>query len=552
MSLTGINFLEILAGAVLGVLVTVAWLLPRLWSAQVLAKSLSAERDAANAAVDEGKTQLRECQDERDRHAVEAKDLAGEKVLRQKVESDNESLTKDLAAARADATRFGRESATANEKIRGLNARIDEESAHRHRLESEVEALRTERDTALLAASNAKKDVETANTLHQQTKEFLDTAGTHLRDQFQSLSAQVLDQRGKALGEQHVERLDAIVKPLAAHLAQLEEKIATVEKSRAEDRGSLVTMIGNLADAQTMLQTEASELAKSLRGNVKARGNWGEQILDKVLEASGLIEGVHYHKQVSNLDEDEGRRLQPDVVLALPNGRSVVIDSKTPLDAHTRYVNAEDEATAAQALTDHVAAIRTHVKDLSSKNYAKAYGPSGLDIVLMFVPIEGALAVAIHDRPELQTDALAKKVALVSPMTLHVALHTVEYLWRTEKLSKSMDEIIKRGKLLYDEAVRLGEELENLDSSLTGSRKAFDVLKGRLADPSRGVIRRAQELYKLGVAKDSRKTMPGKLAMAVDAGDELTQADTIAMGVDGVVSDGADAGAASAPTTDGV
>jgi DNA recombination protein RmuC len=224
--------------------------------------------------------------------------------------------------------------------------------------------------------------------------------------------------------------------------------------------------------------------------------------------------------------------MRPDVVVDLPNDRSIVIDSKVSLSAYDRYVNAECDNTAAQALIEHITAIRSRIKELSEKNYAKAFGPSGLDFVLMFVPIEPALAVALQECPELQNEALNRKVALVSPMTLHIALRTVEYLWRLDTLSNSMEQIITRGRLVHDEAVRLGEAVIRLEKSINGSRDAFEDLRARLVHPSNGIIRRAQELYKLGVAGKSKKVMPEQLALAVDAGDCLTDADELPVNAD--------------------
>lgn len=433
-------------------------------------------------------------------------------------------LDSEIQSARKSDVDAKRALAAAEKAVDLYKEALDKAQTKVGQMNQEADSLQAQRQAALLDANGARKDLENAKALHEETKKFLDGANQTLTTQFQAISVQVLEQRGKALGEQHVERLGAVVQPLSKHIKDLEDKLTLAETSRAQDRGSLVTMIQNLAAAQTTLQTEASQLAKALRGNVKSRGNWGESLLERVLESSGLVEGQNYRKQVSVRDDEDDKALRPDVIIDLPDARSVVVDSKVSLIAYDRYVNAEDEVAAAQALADHVQAIRTHISDLAGKNYSKISGSGGLDFVLMFVPIEGALAAAMQQRPELQTEALNRKVALVSPMTLHVALRTIEYLWRMDKLSRSMNAIVDKGRLVYDEAVRLGDALHDLGKRLDASQGAYQALRARLLDPSRGIVRRAQELHKLGVAGKSKKKMRDELAAEVDEGDCLDEA----------------------------
>lgn len=448
-------------------------------------------------------------------------DLATQTAKREGFEQQCVALESEIKVVRNSEIGAKQSLASANANSDSLQEALNRGNARIDDLSREGAEIRQARDDALLSVVDAKKDLEHAKSLHEETKKFLEDAGKNLTTQFQAVSAQVLEQRGKVLGEQHVERLGAVVQPLSKHIKELEDKLALAETSRAEDRGSVVNMIQNLASAQTMLLTEASKLTNALRGNVKTRGNWGETLLDQVLESSGLVEGQNYRKQISGRDDDDGTILRPDVIVYLPDNRSIVVDSKVSLAAHDRFVNAEDDSAAAKALAEHVQAIRARINELHEKNYSKAFGVGGLDFVLMFVPIEGALAAALQERPELQTEALNRKVALVSPMTLHIALRTIEYLWRMDKLSHSMDSIVDKGRLVYDEAVRLGEALLELGGKLDGSKKAYDELYSKLLDPSRGIIRRAQELHKLGVAGKSKKRMPAELASAVDDGDQL-------------------------------
>lgn len=537
MAFTVPDVVAVVVGIAIGLLVCLAVLLPKL--------------RAAKSRVGELEGQLTTSREDTARLAGIELQFTTEKTRRESADNQNKVLNEQLGQVRSAASTAEQNFATASETVRTLREQLDASTARINTLENAAEAMRQARDAAVLATANAKKDLEAATALHEQTKAFLDNAGVQLKEQFQAVSAQVLDQRGKVLGEQHAERLGAVVLPLAQHLKTLEEKIESAEKSRAEDRGSMTTMIANVMAASTNLQTEASQLARSLRGNVKVRGTWGEHILESVLQASGLVEGVHYRKQVSSWDEDEEKDRRPDFVVFLPDERSVVIDSKVSLEAYHQCVNAEDDVVVAQELAKLIEAMRARIKELSDKNYAKVYGIGGLDFVFMFVPIEGALAMAVQQRPDLQTEALNKKIALVSPMTLLVALRSVEYVWRMDKLSRSMSKVIDKGRLVYDEAVRLGSALLKLDGALAGSRAAFDDLHARLLDPSRGIVRRAQELHKLGVTAKSKKHMPESLALAVDAGDELTQADTIVMDIEDAAPDGAGADAVAPPATDG-
>ncbi|MHB8742790.1 MAG: DNA recombination protein RmuC [Sulfuricaulis sp.] len=509
----------LLFGLVFGAMAAALALLPRLRAAQVRVAELLRLQDGDAAALADAQKLTNDAVALRTRLGECEATLAEVRARHEMAESQRTALDAELKVARNDLATANHDVATARETIRSLQTSLDVTKAERDERAQAAEDMRLARDQALLNAANAKKDVEQALALHEQTKAFVADAGEKLTTQFKALSAQELDQRGKVLGEQHAERLGAIVQPLSAHLKSLQDKIDLVEKQRAEDRGSTSTMLENLIKAQTMLQTEASQLAKSLRGNAKARGDWGETILRKVLEASGLAEGRDFIVQDHGKDE-EGRVLKPDIVVKLPDSRSVVIDSKVSLEAHTRYVNAENEDDAAAMLVEHVAAVRARIKELGQKNYASLYGVGCIDFVLMFVPIEGALAVAVQDQPELQAEALARKVALVSPMTLHIALKTIENVWRVDTMSKSMQDIVEKGRLLYEEASRMGEYLLKLDKALHASRESFDSMRKTVEDPSRGIIRRAMDLSNMGVAGKAKAKMPKALALAAGEQDD--------------------------------
>jgi len=258
-------------------------------------------------------------------------------------------------------------------------------------------------------------------------------------------------------------------------------------------------------DLNRQLSDDAHNLTRALKGSSKTQGNWGEMILEKILESSGLRKGHEYDVQESHTRED-GSRAQPDVIIHLPEERHIIVDAKVSLNAYEEYVNAEDDAGRDVAFKRHLASVRGHIRELSDKNYHDIHGVKSLDFVLMFIPVEPAFMLAISQDNEMWQDAWKKNVLLVSPSTLLFVVRTVAHLWRQEQQNRNAQEIARRGAELYDKLVGFVEDLKGIGSRLKQTQNEYDKAYGKFVDGRGNVIRQAEMLKSLGVKPS--KSMP--------------------------------------------
>lgn len=334
-----------------------------------------------------------------------------------------------------------------------------------------------------------------------QSKEklaLLQGARDELTLQFKTLANDILEEKSKRFSEQNQQSLGQLLDPLKTKLQEFQGKVEQVYVQEGKDRTALAEQVRQLMELNRTVSQEANNLTKALKGSNQAQGNWGELVLERVLESSGLRKGEEYDVQESHTLAD-GRRLQPDVVVHLPEDRHLVIDAKATLIAYEDYANAEDEKHRDAALKRHLDAVRTHIKGLSDKNYQDLYGLKSLDFVLMFIPIEPAFMLAVtHDR-ELFMDAWNKNVLLVSPSTLLFVVRTVANLWRQEAQNRNAQDIAKRGAELYDKLAGFVEDMESLGNRLSQAQKDYDGAINKLSTGRGNLIRQAEMLKKLGV-----------------------------------------------------
>lgn len=345
----------------------------------------------------------------------------------------------------------------------------------------------------------------------------LQGAREELTLQFKSLANDILEEKSKRFSEQNQQSLGQLLDPLKTKLQEFQGKVEQVYVQEGKDRSALAEQVRQLMELNKTVSQEANNLTKALKGSNKAQGNWGELVLERVLESSGLRKGEEYDVQESHTLED-GRRLQPDVVVHLPEDRHLVIDAKATLVAYEDYANAEDDKYREAALKRHLDAVRSHIKGLSDKNYQDLYGLKSLDFVLMFIPIEPAFMLAVtHDR-ELYMDAWNKNVLLVSPSTLLFVVRTVANLWRQEAQTRNAQDIAKRGAELYDKLAGFVEDMESLGTRLNQAQKDYDGAINKLSTGRGNVIRQAEMLKKLGV-KPSKSLPTPMVEIANDAAD---------------------------------
>jgi DNA recombination protein RmuC len=345
----------------------------------------------------------------------------------------------------------------------------------------------------------------------------LQSAREELTHQFKSLANDILEEKSKRFSEQNQQSLGQLLDPLKTKLQEFQGRVEQVYVQEGKDRSALAEQVRQLMELNKTVSQEANNLTKALKGSNKTQGNWGELVLERVLEGSGLRKGEEYDVQESHTLED-GRRLQPDVVVHLPDDRHLIIDAKATLVAYEDYANAEDEKHRDAALKRHLDSVRSHIKGLSDKNYQDLYGLKSLDFVLMFIPIEPAFMLAVtHDR-ELFMDAWNKNVLLVSPSTLLFVVRTVANLWRQEAQTRNAQDIAKRGAELYDKLAGFVEDMESLGTRLNQAQKDYDGAINKLSTGRGNLIRQAEMLKKLGV-KPSKNLPAPMVEIANDAAD---------------------------------
>ncbi len=369
------------------------------------------------------------------------------------------------------------------------NENIDEKSASKiDRLE---DALR-ESEMEVATLQERLRSIEAGKS--EMSKEFKLMANEALKQQSEELKSQ--------LKESNSSQLSLVLTPFKEKLEQFGKSVQETHEKGQKERIELKSEVNKLVEQNENLKNEANQLTKALRGDVKMQGNWGEMVLEKLLERTGLTKGIEYTVQESVTNE-EGKRYQPDVVLHLPDEKNIIIDSKVSLVAYERFVNAESVEDQSKALKDHLISIRNHIKGLSEKNYQNLYGVS-LDFVILFVPIEGAYSVALQAEPGLYQEAFDKNIAMVSATSLWSTLRTVGTLWRQERQNSNVQEIIRQASDLYDKFVGFSEELVKVGNQMDTAKRTYENSMKMLTEGKGNLVRRTENLRVLGL-KNSKK-----------------------------------------------
>ena len=318
-----------------------------------------------------------------------------------------------------------------------------------------------------------------------------------LKVQFENLANKILDEKSEKFTKQNKESLDQLLNPLGLKLEEFKKKVEETYEKGTQERSGLREQIKNMVQLNQQMSEDAKNLTKALKGDSKSQGNWGEVILSSILEKSGLRKDEEYFTQQSETT-DEGRRLQPDVVVKLPDEKFLIVDSKVSLTAFERFTSAEDETEIQSALKQHVLSVKAHVKGLSDKNYPQIYADKTPDFVLLFIPVEPAFAAALQSEPNLYNEAFEKNIVIVSPSTLLATLFTINTIWKRDRQNKYALEIADRGGALYDKFVVFAESLEEVGRRIEQTQKSYDEAKLRLSEGSGNVIRQVEMLKELG------------------------------------------------------
>ena len=396
----------------------------------------------------------------------------------------------------------------------GLRANLKNSQLQAQTDVSLYENLRSERDQAIQNAIRLEAELESERKQAQARIESLNEAREALTNQFKNLANEILEDKSKRFTEQNAANLDALLKPLQTKLNEFKEQVNNSYGNEARERFALKNEIERLANLNLRMSDEARSLTQALKGDSKTQGNWGELVLESILESSGLRKGEEYLVQDSHTQSD-GSRLQPDVVIKLPEGRSLVVDSKVSITAYARHTEATDPDLAEQELVAHIQSLRQHIQGLSGKNYSALYGASSVDFVLMFVPIEPAFLLALKTAPNLYQEALSKNIVLVCPSTLMATLRTVAHLWRQDHQNRNALEIAKQCGALYDKFVGFVDDLEKLGQRLDQAQSSYHDAFNKLKSGRGNLIRSAEKVRELGV-KPNKNLPPPLIESSTD------------------------------------
>lgn len=339
----------------------------------------------------------------------------------------------------------------------------------------------------------------------------LEEAKDKLGNEFKLLANQIFEERGKAFSEQNRHSMDEVLKPVREQLGEFRKRVDEVHLNDARDRASLKEHLAQLERLNRQMSEDALGLTQALKGESKAQGNWGEMILERLLETSGLREGHEFVREQSFTNE-EGKRLRPDVVVYMPGDKQVVIDSKVSLTDYERAISASDEAGRSAAVAAHLRSLKQHIQTLAAKRYDHLPNVNSPDYVLMFVPIEGAYLMAIEADQSVFESAFESRVAVVTPSTLYATLKLIEHLWRYERQSENVVKLVDRAGLLHDKMVSFIESFESVGQRLKQAQEAYDMSLGRIKTGPGNVVSQIHTLGKL--AGKTKKEIPAHLLQA--------------------------------------
>lgn len=405
----------------------------------------------------------------------------------ERTKSENESLKISLAKA--------------DERVSNLSAEKEHITAllkqEQQRL---IDELQAERDRL----ADANRELESTRSFYLAEKEKLaeqklifEQSQEKLNKDFELIANKILEEKSSKFIEQNRTNLDIILNPLKENIKAFEDKVEKVYKAESDERNTLKGVISLLMDQSKQIQEDANNLTKALKGDSKKQGNWGEVILEKVLERSGLVRDQEYRIQASHISA-EGGRYQPDVVIDLPDNKHLVVDAKVSLVAYERSVSAETDEEREGYVKQHLASIKNHIQELSAKNYQDLYKINSPDFVLLFVPIESSFSIAVQKDAELFNFAWDRRVVIVSPSTLLATLRTIASMWKQERQNRNVMEIARLSGSMYDKFVGFISDMENIGKHIKNGQDAYDKAINKLSVGAGNLTNTSEKIKKLG------------------------------------------------------
>jgi len=408
------------------------------------------------------------------------------------------------------------EKASLEEKVNGLISQINQLKEQfqneRNQFEkqlllsnTEKENIRVEKDTLAILLSKKETDFENLWERNKEQKQEVEQLQEKFTKEFENLANKILEEKTTKFSEQNKENLKNILSPLQDKIQLFEKKVEDTHKESIDYHAALRQQILGLREMNEQMSKETLNLTKALKGDSKMQGNWGELVLERVLEKSGLEKDREYFVQQSFITE-EGNRVFPDVIINLPDGKKMIVDSKVTLTAYERYINEENDDLKAQYLKEHVASINRHVTDLGSKNYQDLYQMESPDFVLLFIPIESAFAIALNEDISLYNKAFEKNIVIVTPSTLLATLRTIDSMWTNQKQQENALEIARQAGALYDKFEGFVSDLVKIGKKMDEAKMEYQGAMNKLVDGKGNLIISVEKLKKMGAK--AKKSLP--------------------------------------------
>jgi DNA recombination protein RmuC len=420
-------------------------------------------------------------------------------------------LGKIIFSANAKSDKAGLE-----EKLIGLLQQIEQFKSQLNQTVQERETIRTEKESFAIQLSKKETDFENLWERNKEQKEEVEKLQEKFTKEFENLANKILEEKTNKFTEQNKENLKNILSPLQDKIQLFEKKVEDTHKESIDYHAALRQQILGLRDMNEQMSKETLNLTKALKGDSKMQGNWGELILERVLEKSGLVKGREYDVQQSFTTEN-GSRIFPDVVINLPDGKKMIVDSKVTLTAYERYVNEDDDNAKAQHLKEHVIALKRHVDQLSEKNYHDLYQMESPDFVLLFIPIETAFALALNEDTSLYNKAFEKNIIIVTPTTLLATLRTIDSMWTNQKQQENALEIARQAGALYDKFEGFVADLVKIGKKMDEAKVEYQGAMNKLVDGKGNLITSVEKLKKMGAK--AKKSLPENIINRANSAD---------------------------------
>ncbi|MFD2567685.1 DNA recombination protein RmuC [Pseudotenacibaculum haliotis] len=372
-------------------------------------------------------------------------------------------------------------------------------------LRHDVKKLQTEKEDLLLINTRQDSELKNLQQRLEENQKDVEKLQEKFTKEFENLANKILDEKSNKFTEQNKQNIENILNPLQEKIKLFEDKVEKTHKESIDYHAALRQQIIGLKELNVQMSKEAINLTKALKGDSKAQGNWGELVLERVLEKSGLEKDREYFVQQSHTNE-EGKRIMPDVVIHLPDNKKMIVDSKVSLTAYEQYVNTDDEVTREQYVKEHVNSLKRHIVQLSDKKYEDIYDIESPDFVLLFVPIEPAFAIALKHDGNLYNQAFEKNIVIVTPATLLATLRTIDTMWNNEKQQRNAIEIARQAGALYDKFNGLLTDLIGIGKKIDASKSDYNAAMNKLVEGKGNLITSVEKIKKLGAK--AKKSLP--------------------------------------------